>query len=89
MESDSSTRRKMRHRRRRLAQTGLNDLDDFNAIDNAYGGVKMIIRGYDRRHEGLAMNQWTATVDAGCGFGGRLAAACFLPDGSATEWIEV
>jgi len=61
----------------------------FNAIDNAYGGVKMIIRGYDRRHEGLAMNQWTATVDAGCGFGGRLAAACFLPDGSATEWIEV
>jgi serine/threonine protein phosphatase 1 len=49
----------------------------------------MIVRGYDRRHEGLAMNQWTASVDAGCGFGGRLAAACFLPDGAATEWIEV
>ena len=61
----------------------------FSAIENAYGDVKMIIRGYDRRHEGLAMNQWTATVDAGCGFGGRLAAACFLPDGSATEWIEI
>ena len=61
----------------------------FSAIDSAYGGVKMIVRGYDRRHEGLAMNQWTASVDAGCGFGGRLAAACFLPDGAATDWIEV
>jgi serine/threonine protein phosphatase 1 len=61
----------------------------FSAIDSAYGEVKMIVRGYDRRHEGLAMNQWTASVDAGCGFGGRLAAACFLPDGAATEWIEV
>jgi len=61
----------------------------FSAIDSAYGNVKMIVRGYDRRHEGLAMNQWTASVDAGCGFGGRLAAACFLPDGAATEWIEV
>jgi serine/threonine protein phosphatase 1 len=61
----------------------------FSAIDSAYGDVKMIVRGYDRRHEGLAMNQWTASVDAGCGFGGRLAAACFLPDGAATEWIEV
>jgi serine/threonine protein phosphatase 1 len=61
----------------------------FSAIDSAYGDVKMIVRGYDRRHEGLAMNQWTATVDGGCGFGGRLAAACFLPDGSATEWVEV
>jgi serine/threonine protein phosphatase 1 len=61
----------------------------FSGIDGAYGDVKMIVRGYDRRHDGLAMNQWTATVDAGCGFGGRLAAACFLPDGSATEWIEI
>ncbi len=60
----------------------------FSAIDAPYGDVKMIVRGYDRRHAGLAMNQWTATVDAGCGFGGRLAAACFLTDGSATEWLE-
>ncbi len=61
----------------------------FSAIDAPYGNVKMIVRGYDRRHGGLSMNQWTATVDAGCGFGGRLAAACFLPDGAATEWLEV
>jgi len=61
----------------------------FSTIDGAYGDVNMVVRGFDRRHEGLAMNQWTATVDAGCGFGGRLAAACFLPDGAATEWIEV
>lgn len=61
----------------------------FSAIEAPYGDTQMVVRGYDRAHGGLAMTHWTATVDGGCGFGGRLAAACFLPDGSATEWIEV
>lgn len=61
----------------------------FGSIDAAYGNTQMIVRGYDRNQGGLAMTKWTATVDGGCGFDGRLAAACFLPDGSATEWIEV
>jgi serine/threonine protein phosphatase 1 len=61
----------------------------FGTIDGPCGDVRMIVRGYDRRRGGLAMTSHTATVDAGCGFGGRLAAACFMPDGSAAEWIEV
>ena len=61
----------------------------FTAIEQPYGEVTMIARGYDRTHKGLAMTQHTTTVDAGCGFGGRLAAACFDPQGKALDWIEV
>jgi serine/threonine protein phosphatase 1 len=61
----------------------------FDAITEPYGEIEMIVRGYDRQHRGLAMTRHTATVDGGCGFGGRLAAACFDPDGKALEWIEV
>ena len=61
----------------------------FGAITEPYGGFQMIVRGYDRSHNGLAMTRHTATVDGGCGFGGRLAAACLDPAGKALEWIEV
>lgn len=61
----------------------------FSAITEPYGEVEMTVRGYDREHRGLAMTRHTATVDGGCGFGGRLAAACFDPAGKALEWIEV
>ena len=61
----------------------------FTAITEPYGEVELTVRGYDREHRGLAMTRHTATVDGGCGFGGRLAAACFDPDGKALEWIEV
>ncbi len=61
----------------------------FSAMEGLYGDVQMVVRGFDRKHAGLAMNKWTATVDAGCGYGGRLATACFHPDGSASDWIEI
>jgi serine/threonine protein phosphatase 1 len=61
----------------------------FDQITEAYGDVQMIVRGYDRAHRGLAMTRHTATVDSGCGFGGRLAVACFDSEGRALEWIEV
>jgi serine/threonine protein phosphatase 1 len=61
----------------------------FDSITEPYGEATMIVRGYDRRHRGLAMTRHTATVDGGCGFGGRLAAACFDSEGRALEWIEV
>lgn len=61
----------------------------FDQITKPYGAVEMVVRGYDRDHGGLAMTHHTATIDSGCGFGGRLAAACFDVNGKALDWIEV
>ena len=60
----------------------------FDDIKEPYGAFEMVVRGYDRDHRGLAMTHHTATIDSGCGFGGRLAAACFDENGKALDWIE-
>ncbi|MCF4164210.1 hypothetical protein L2U69_00950 [Zavarzinia compransoris] len=53
-----------------------------------YGDFHMVVRGYDRTGGGPAMGAHRATIDGGCGFGGKLVAACFLPDGTVEDWIE-
>ncbi len=61
---------------------------DFNAIDTPYSPFEKVIRGYDPRHRGLHINCVTATIDGGCGFGGRLVCAGFGPDGDVFDAIE-
>jgi serine/threonine protein phosphatase 1 len=61
---------------------------NFNALDRPYGGYRRIVRGFCPQHPGLDLGDFTATVDAGCGFGGPLLAACFAADGSLVEQIE-
>ncbi|MDD3444831.1 MAG: hypothetical protein PHS60_05440 [Zavarzinia sp.] len=53
-----------------------------------YGDFRLVVRGYDRTGAGTAVGPHRATIDGGCGFGGKLAAACFLPDSSIEEWLE-
>ncbi|HXY98776.1 MAG TPA: hypothetical protein VEI03_02165 [Stellaceae bacterium] len=53
-----------------------------------YGSFRRVIRGYDRRHGGLIESPYAVSLDAGCGFGGALLAACLAPDGSVLEVIE-
>ncbi len=60
----------------------------FDAIDAPYGTFRRIVRGYDRRHAGVKINPFTATVDGGCGFGGSLVAACFDTVGNMVDLIE-
>ena len=61
---------------------------DFDRIDGPYGEYRKVVRGYDSRHRGMVLSESTATVDAGCGFGGNLAAVCFDTDGKPIDLIE-
>lgn len=61
---------------------------NFAAIDSPYEGFGRIVRGYDPGHGGLAIGPVAATVDSGCGFGGRLSAVCFAADGTVVETLE-
>jgi serine/threonine protein phosphatase 1 len=60
----------------------------FDSIAAPYFGASLVVRGYDRRHRGVLRGTHTLTVDAGAGFGGRLAAICLAPDGGELERLE-
>jgi serine/threonine protein phosphatase 1 len=61
----------------------------FLEMTAPYSGYRRVVRGFDRRHEGLVEAQFAVSLDAGCGFGGPLLAACFTPDGRIADKIEV
>lgn len=50
-----------------------------------YAGFRRVVRGYDHQHSGLVEAAYATSLDAGCGFGGDLLAACFSPDGNIVE----
>ncbi|WP_157089280.1 metallophosphoesterase family protein [Oceanibaculum pacificum] len=60
----------------------------FGRIASPYAGFTRVVRGFDPSHGGAAEGEFTATIDAGCGFGGPLAAACFDEQGALLDWIE-
>jgi serine/threonine protein phosphatase 1 len=64
----------------------------FRRLATPYAGYARVVRGFapdkDAPHPGVALDAVTATVDAGCGFGGPLAAACFALDGTLEETLE-
>ena len=61
----------------------------FASLDFPYGGYRRVVRGFCPRHPGLELGDFTATVDAGCGFGGPLLAACFTAAGELVDRIEI
>ena len=54
----------------------------FSSITEPYSGYRRVIRGFDRRREGLRETTYTVSLDAGAGFGGPLMTALFAPDGA-------
>ena len=60
----------------------------FSRIAEPYGSYRLIVRGFDPGQGGFQINQHSATIDGGCGFGGPLVAACFTPDGELAETLE-
>lgn len=62
--------------------------DEFDAIESAYAPFEKVVRGYDPQHRGLYLNCITATVDDGCGFGGKLISVGLHQDGSVAEILE-
>ena len=60
----------------------------FAALNKPYAGFRRVIRGYDPAHGGLSAGASATTIDAGCGFGGPLVAACFDATGEAIDVIQ-
>lgn len=60
----------------------------FAQIHQPYSGFRRVVRGFTRQQKGVLVGRFTATVDAGCGFGGPLAAVLFGSDGSMVDAIE-
>lgn len=60
----------------------------FEEIDGPYENYRLVVRGYDRARKGVIIGEHAASIDAGCGFGGTLAAVCFSADGSMLERLD-
>jgi serine/threonine protein phosphatase 1 len=61
---------------------------DLLALDAPFAGFRRVVCGYHRKHAGVVETEQAVSLDAGCGFGGALTAACFAPDGSLVERVE-
>lgn len=61
----------------------------FARLDAPYQDFGLVVRGFDPDHQGLVRTPYTASLDAGCGFGGTLLAVCFASDGQATDQIVI
>ena len=60
----------------------------FDTINEPYGDFRKVIRGYDPEHRGIQVNEFTISLDGGCGFGGPLLAGCVACDGTLDEVLE-
>lgn len=60
----------------------------FDAIDAPYEGYRLVVRGFNREHKGVVVGDHAACIDAGCGFGGSLAAVCFSADGTLLDRLD-
>ena len=63
-------------------------LAGFSKIAEPYPGFRRIVRGFDPQHRGILATRYTTGIDAGCGFGGPLIAACFDREGNIVEPLE-
>ncbi|HUB96627.1 MAG TPA: hypothetical protein VL993_11965 [Stellaceae bacterium] len=62
---------------------------DLLALEAPFAGFARVVCGYHRQRAGLVERPYTVSLDAGCGFGGPLVAACFAPGGQILDRIEV
>jgi len=61
---------------------------DILGLAAPFAGFRRVVCGYHRKRAGLVETDHAVSLDAGCGLGGTLNAACFAPDGSLVERIE-
>lgn len=61
----------------------------FARIDQPFGGFRRVVRGYDPSRQGVAVGDFTATFDGGCGFGGQLVCGCLSAEGEMIEILRV
>lgn len=61
----------------------------FANLQEPYEGFRTVVAGFRADHPGIVVMPHAAVVDAGCGFGGKLAAGCFDLEGRMVDRIEV
>ncbi|MGH7088433.1 MAG: hypothetical protein ACREFQ_05990 [Stellaceae bacterium] len=61
---------------------------DVLGLAQPYAPFRRVVSGYHRRRAGVVETDYAVSLDAGCGFGGPLVAACFAPEGSILDRIE-
>jgi serine/threonine protein phosphatase 1 len=61
---------------------------DILDLAEPFEGYRRVVRGFDRKHQGLVERSFAASVDAGAGRGGPLIAACFAADGGLVDRLE-
>ena len=61
---------------------------EFGSIDQPYGEVRKIVRGFDRARQGAVDTEFTLSLDGGCGRGGKLLAALLRGDGQVQAIYE-
>jgi hypothetical protein len=61
---------------------------DILDLEAPFAGFCRVVRGTDRQRRGLVERPFAASLDAGCGRGGRLLAACFATDGTVGDTVE-
>jgi serine/threonine protein phosphatase 1 len=59
----------------------------FPGRANGYGEFALIVRGAGRGQDDVRLHGGVLTVDAGCGFGGKLAAALIGADGALLDVV--
>lgn len=60
----------------------------FARIVEPYLGFRRVVRGYDPLRGGIAVTDFTATLDAGSGFGGPLVCGCLAPSGEILDLFQ-
>jgi serine/threonine protein phosphatase 1 len=60
----------------------------FLEFAEPYESYRRVVRGFDRRHGGIVESRYAVSLDGGCGFGGRLVAACFDNDGVIVDRLD-
>lgn len=60
----------------------------FARLSGPFDGFARVVRGFDPRRAGPTESAHALSLDAGCGFGGPLRAACLSPQGAVLETLE-
>ena len=60
----------------------------FQGLSDPYGSFRRVVRGFAPRHPGIELDDYSGTVDGGCGLGGPLMAACFVPSGEMVDSLS-
>lgn len=61
----------------------------FARLSGPFGGFRRVARGFDPARQGIRVDEATATLDGGCGFGGHLVCGCMDASGEMLDLFQI